>query len=154
MLRLSPWRAIFLLAEKIDADLANRLRAENFILDDHAPIRAVAACSGKPACPHGETDARADAAQLASLAQKFGTKGIALHVSACAKGCAHADKAPVTLIGRDGHYDLVLDGRAGDAPLLRGLRLPDVERLLISLAEIAPEERAAFVHRQLCEAAR
>ena len=66
VLRLSPWRAIFLLAEKIDADSEDRLRAENFILDDHAPIRAVAACSGKPACPHGETDVRADAAQLAS----------------------------------------------------------------------------------------
>ena len=154
VLRLSPWRAIFLLAEKIDADLANRLRAESFILDDHAPIRAVAACSGKPACPHGETDARADAARLASLAQKFAASGIALHVSACAKGCAHADKAPVTLIGRDGRYDLVLDGRAGDVPLLRGLRLADAERLLSSLAEIAPEERAAFVHRQLCEAER
>jgi precorrin-3B synthase len=154
VLRLTPWRAIFLLAEKIDANLENRLRAENFILDDHAPIRTVAACSGKPACPHGETDSRADAAQLAGLAQKLGTKGIALHVSACAKGCAHADKAPVTLVGRNGRYDLVLDGRAGDPPLLRGLRLADAESLLASLAEIAPDDRAAFIDRQLCEAAR
>ncbi|MGA3302936.1 MAG: precorrin-3B synthase [Methylovirgula sp.] len=152
VLRLSPWRAIFLLAEKIDADFVNRLRAENFILDDDAPIRAVAACSGKAACSHGETDARADAAQLAGVAQKLGTKGIALHVSACAKGCAHAEKAPVTLIGREGRYDLVLDGRAGDAPLLHGLRPADAERLLTSLIEITPEERAAFVRRQLCEA--
>ena len=30
----------------------------------------------------------------------------------------------MTLIGRDGRYDLVLDGRAGDPPLLRGLRSP------------------------------
>jgi precorrin-3B synthase len=44
-------------------------------------------------------------------------------MSGCAKGCASAAPAPITLIGRDGAYDLLFDGRAGDEPLLRGLDL-------------------------------
>ncbi len=91
-------------------ETAERMREAGFILDDDAPIRAVAACSGRPACLHGETASQADGAHLASLARGLAASGIALHVSGCAKGCAHPAKAPVTLIGRDGAYDLVLDG--------------------------------------------
>jgi precorrin-3B synthase len=153
-LHLSPWRAILIVAEQIGADFADRLRYASFILDDDAPIRAVAACSGRPACLHGETASQADGAQLASLAKTLSPSGIALHVSACAKGCAYQGKAPVTLIGRDGAYDLVLDGRAGDKPLLRGLDLPAIESMLQKLVDIAPPDRATFARRLFCEIAR
>jgi hypothetical protein len=58
----------------------------------------------------------------------------------------------VTLIGPDGAYDLVLDGHAGDAPLLRGLSRADVEVLLLKLAVIAPADRVAFVRQLFCGA--
>ncbi|TAL82205.1 MAG: precorrin-3B synthase [Beijerinckiaceae bacterium] len=144
-LRLTPWRAILIVAERIDASLAERLRDAGFILDEDAPIRSVAACSGKPACLNGETAAQADAARLASHAAKLTSGGIALHVSACTKGCAHASPAPITLVGHDGAYDLVLNGRANDKPALTGLTPASVECLLDRLAKIAPEGRAAFV---------
>jgi precorrin-3B synthase len=153
-LRLSPWRAIFLIAHQIPSSIADRLRDMGFILDDQAPIRAVAACAGKLACLHGETKSQADALLLAPVARALGESGIALHVSACTKGCAHPGKAPVTLIGHDGAYDLVIDGRAGDPPILRGLTVADVEKLLPRLAAIAPADRAAFIRNHLCEAAR
>lgn len=150
-LRLSPWRAIFLIAEAIDARSIEALAAAGFMLDDAAPLRAVAACSGRPACLQGQTDAQADARHLATSARGFGESGIALHVSACAKGCAHVEKAPVTLVGHDGLYDLILDGSAGDAPLLAGLTLPEVESLLTRLAERAASERGGFIQNFLCE---
>ncbi len=49
--------------------------------------------------------------------------GVVLHVSGCEKGCAHPGAARVTLVGRDGRYDLVDDGVASDAPTLRNLTL-------------------------------
>ncbi|MHB8884855.1 MAG: precorrin-3B synthase [Methylovirgula sp.] len=151
-LRLSPWRAIFLVAKQIHPDLAARMHDAGFILDEEAPIRAVAACSGKPACLHGATASQMDAARLAPLARNLAASGIALHVSACAKGCAHPRPAPVTLIGRDGAYDLVLDAGAGDQPLLRSLDVPAVERLLQQLATTPPTERAALTRQFRVEA--
>jgi sulfite reductase beta subunit-like hemoprotein len=60
-----------------------------------------------------------DAARLASCLPV--RAGVLVHVSGCAKGCAHAQAAPVTLVGRDGEYDLVRDGKADGVPSLRGL---------------------------------
>lgn len=151
-LRLSPWRAIFLVAPHIDEALGAHLSSAGFILQDKAPIRAVAACPGKPACLHGAVDAQADAHRLAPVAPLLSDHRIALHVSACAKSCAHAAPAPVTLVGRDGFYDLILDGRAGDVPLVRSLSLATVQQLLPRLAATAPNDRATFLQNLFCEA--
>src|SRR6185312_9327186 len=110
-----------IVAEEIGADVAERMQGAGFILDEDAPIRSVAACPGKPACLNGETSSQADAADFAPSAAGLAAGGIALHVSACAKGCAHPSPAPVTLVGHDNAYDLVLDGRASDKPALTGL---------------------------------
>jgi precorrin-3B synthase len=56
-----------------------------------------------------------------------------LHVSGCGKGCAHPKSAAVTLVGREGRYDLVRGGAAGDAPLRENLTLADAEHLLFSV---------------------
>ena len=78
----------------------------------------IAACPGAPACNSGTVPARADAALLQAA-------GFAnLHVSGCAKGCAHP-RATTTLVGRDGRYDLIRHGRASDTPDLLGLTLTD-----------------------------
>jgi precorrin-3B synthase len=151
-MRLSPWRAIFLVARKIDNPLQDRLRDAGFILHDDAPIRAVAACSGKPACLHGTVDAQEDGFHLAPLARGLADQGIALHVSGCAKGCAHAAQVPVTLIGTDNGYTLVFDGRAGDTPQLRNLSRPMIESLLPRLAALPRGERLMFLKSLLCEA--
>lgn len=151
-LRLSPWRAIFLVAERIDDALQGRLRRAGFILDDESPVRAVAACPGKPACLHGASDTQQDALRLAPLAHGLADHGIALHVSGCAKGCAHAAQAPVTLVGGDDGYTIVLDGRASDILQLRNLSLPMIESLLPRLAAVPPADRPAFLQTLLCEA--
>lgn len=152
ILRLSPWRAVFIIAEHLDPSLAARLDEADFILEDRAPIRSVAACSGKPACFSARTAAPDDAMQLAPLAQGLAAEGIALHVSGCEKGCAHPAKAPVTLVGADEAYDLIVDGRAEDEPLLRHLSLAEAEAMLRQFADMSAADRAGFV-RRLCEAA-
>ncbi len=153
-LRLSAWRAMFIVAEHIDQDLAARMQEAGFILDEEAPIRAVAACTGQPSCLHGATQSQADAVRLAPLARGLAATGIALHVSACAKGCAHPRPAPVTLIGRDTTYDLLLDEPGTGQPLLRGLDLPTIELLLPRLASTSPAERAVLARQFAREAQR
>jgi precorrin-3B synthase len=55
-----------------------------------------------------------------------------MHISGCSKGCASAAPAPLTLVGRDGAYDLVFNGRADAEPAQSGLDLP---QLLAAIGE-------------------
>jgi precorrin-3B synthase len=94
-------------------------------IDPSDPRLRTAACIGAPGCGAATVPAPADAATLSACLPP----GRFLHVSGCGKGCAHPGAADVTLVGRDGGYDLVRNGSAGDAPALRGLALDDVRAL-------------------------
>ena len=131
-LRLTPWRSLLL--PDIAADAARAMaHAAGFITSADDPRLRVAACVGAPECARGTTATRADADALAACAAPLGP-GIALHVSGCAKGCALAAPARATLVARDGVYDLVVDGRAGDPPARRGLDLAAARAALADLA--------------------
>ncbi len=132
-LRLTSWRALLIIGTRVDAALARRMHQAGFILDEDAPLRRVAACPGAPACRSGVTQAQTDGAYLASLARGLGQEGITLHVSGCPKGCAHPNAAAVTLVGRDGHYDIVFDGRASDRPAVEGMTTEAVAQVLRQL---------------------
>ncbi len=100
-IRTTPWRAFL-----------SPVPAPGFATEPGT----VTACPGAPACRSGTTPARADAARLQAAGFTH------LHVSGCAKGCAYPG-ATTTLTGRDGRYDLIRHGRAGDTPDLTGLTL-------------------------------
>jgi precorrin-3B synthase len=151
-LRLTPWRAIVIVGTDIDATLAQVLREAGFVLEETHPIRSVAACPGAPACANGSTATLRDGARLAPLARRLKAHGVALHVSGCAKGCAHAQAAAVTLVGREGRYDLVLDGRAGDRPILAGLDAKELEAVLEKLGGAPHANRVAALHSSQDEA--
>lgn len=106
--RVTPWRMVIF--EGIAPASAATLNPATETATVH-----VDACVGAPACPQATVETRALARALAP--HVAGT----LHVSGCAKGCARARPADVVLTGRDGRFDLVRHGRAGDAPLLTGL---------------------------------
>jgi precorrin-3B synthase len=138
--RLTPWRAILIVGDdELESDV---LQNAGLILDADDPLRAVAACPGAPGCANGTTATQADARRLAPLARQMQAHGIALHVSGCEKGCAHAGPAPITLVGCRGAYDVVIKGRANAVPVARGLRPDDVENALRAL--IAAEAPASI----------
>ena len=89
------------------------------------------ACSGAPACAKAARPLQYEALAFASALAPGA--GIALHVSGCAKGCAHPRAAPFTLVARPSGYDLVVDGCAGDKPLRVGLPPSDIAPLLARL---------------------
>lgn len=107
-LRVTPWRLILL-------ETAQLVNSDAFVTKAGDPLLTTDACPGAPFCPQAEAETR-DIARLLSTR----TSG-SLHVSGCAKGCARQLPADITLIGRDGRFDLVKHGRAGDEPCQRGL---------------------------------
>lgn len=127
-LRLTPFRAILL--PGVSADLLSRLAEAGFVTSSDDPLLAVAACPGAPACGSANIETRGLARRLA--APKPGAHGIWLHVSGCEKGCASSAPHAVTLVGRDGGLDLVLDGRPTDQPRHAGLSSEAVEALFRS----------------------
>jgi precorrin-3B synthase len=92
--------------------LSNKASTAGFIIDPGDRRLRLDACVGRAGCARASEDVRAAALRLASAAPVTG-----LHVSGCAKGCAHPGAAGVTLVSRGlaGRYDLILDG-APSAP--------------------------------------
>ena len=125
ILHVTPWRALILSGVSADTGLL-RAAAADLITEPDDPRRLASACIGRPGCSSGSVDARADALTLL----RAGVRAASLHVSGCAKGCAHPGPAAITLVGADGRYGLVRAGRAGDTPLADGLDLAEVVRRL------------------------
>jgi precorrin-3B synthase len=119
VVRTTPWRAFFLAGAHDPAPFATA----GFITDADDPRRSIAACAGAPACASASVPARVDAAFLAAR----GVRGV--HVSGCAKGCAHPGDA-VTLVGLAGSYGFVRSGRAGDRPTVTGLTIAQAAEML------------------------
>ncbi|HWA80471.1 MAG TPA: precorrin-3B synthase [Acetobacteraceae bacterium] len=119
-LRPTPWKALILpgVAEHAAPALREKAARLGVIVEPNDPRRAVIACPGRAGCTAASVDARADAALLSKL-----NPPSVLHVSGCSKGCAHPGPAPVTLVGEDGRYGLIRNGRPGDVPMLRGLTM-------------------------------
>ena len=70
-------------------DEARRL---GFAVDPSDARRRIVACPGAPSCASGLIAARTIAAEIAKSVELPG-HGVAVHVSGCAKGCAHPDRA-------------------------------------------------------------
>jgi precorrin-3B synthase len=121
-LRLTPWRTLILagVAATAAPELASKVHELGLIADRTDPRLHIFACVGRPACQSASVDARADASLLASTEA---ARGRVVHVSGCAKGCAHHSSAALTLVGHDGLYDLVRNGSPSDAPVLTGLTI-------------------------------
>lgn len=116
-LRCTPWR--LLLLEDVDT-ISN---SHGFVTDPDTPILNTHACPGAPACASATVDTRTIARALAPKHPD------GLHVSGCAKGCAHPHAAPLTLVGNIGVYDLVENGHPWDQPTKRGLSAHDLMTL-------------------------
>jgi precorrin-3B synthase len=113
-LRPAPGRA--LIVSRLDRAEGAALQAIaaslGFVTDPADPRRRVVACPGLPACASAEAETRTLAAALAALPSLPGT----VHVSGCAKGCAHPGPAAITLVGCDGGFGLVRAGGPRDLP--------------------------------------
>jgi precorrin-3B synthase len=129
--RLAPGRALLLLgvAPKNAAALAHEAAGRGLIVYPDDPRRRIVACPGKPACASGLIAARTLATELAqSLVLAPGLSGAAnsaipppcaaqlIHISGCAKGCAHPGAAALTVVGTERGCGIVHAGSARAVP--------------------------------------
>ncbi len=117
--RLSPWRGLaFSGLEPAAAGPLLAVAAElGLIVDPDDPRLSIEACAGKPACLRANSNAMADAAALAEAAAPLLTTGANIHVSGCVKSCAHPGSSDITLVGREGGYDVIVAGTTRDEPV-------------------------------------
>lgn len=118
--RVTPWRMLLI-------EGANRLpEMPGLVTRPDDPRQRVIACTGAPGCPQALGPTRT----LARILMGSLPPGKVLHVSGCAKGCAHPVAAPLTLVARPGGtFDLIRDGKA-DAPAdLTGLAPASLTRI-------------------------
>jgi precorrin-3B synthase len=110
-LRLTPWRMILL------ESIREMPQLDGLVTRADDPRLRIAACTGAPACPEAKAETRALATRLAPHLPR----DVHLHVSGCAKGCAHPKCCGLTLVGTSNGFDLVRHGTARDTPAQRNL---------------------------------
>ena len=86
-----------------------------FIVDASDPRRRVIACAGAPICASGHVATRALAPAIAD-GVAASPDGTLIHVSGCAKGCAHSGKAALTVVGTPAGCALIAEGSVRDTP--------------------------------------
>lgn len=125
----APGRALLLIgvAARHALDLAAAAERVGFVVHAGDPRRRIAACPGAPACASGLIPARALASEFAARLLRGLARptvepvlepghGIGVHISGCAKGCAHPMPAALTLVGTPRGCGIVHNGTARATP--------------------------------------
>jgi precorrin-3B synthase len=111
-IRLTPWRMLLIEGAACMPAVAG------LVTDPESPLLRTTACTGAPGCPQALIETRELARRLSVGLRRAET----LHVSGCAKGCAHPGPATFTLVGQPGgKVAFIRDGTSRDAPHLPGL---------------------------------
>ena len=140
-IRAAPGRALLIvgIAPAMASALGAAAERLGFIVRPADPRRHIAACSGMPLCASAQAPTRTLGPAIATAAASLLDGSLTLHLSGCAKGCAHARAAALTMVGEPGGCGVVVSGAACDRPLLSIA----ADALPSSLAQLAREvERA------------
>lgn len=115
-IRLAPGRALLFLGQPAAANLPLGDTAANlgFVTDASDPRTRIAACPGAPACASGRIATRDIAETIA--AENADILDFILHISGCAKGCAHPGPAALTVVGDENGAGLVVNATAKALP--------------------------------------
>ncbi|MDX8532223.1 precorrin-3B synthase [Mesorhizobium sp. VK25A] len=115
-IRLAPGRALLFLGLSDPSSLQSSATTLGFVTSPADPRTRIAACPGTPACASGRIATRAIAETIAEQSPELLDASLTMHVSGCAKGCAHPGTAALTLVGDENGAGLVVDGTAKALP--------------------------------------
>lgn len=118
--RTAPGRALIAigLTEQSVAAFAVAAQASGFITTTDDPRRRVVACAGAPVCASAYIASRAIAPALTAMPAPDHDGTFKLHISGCAKGCAHPRAAALTVVGTPNGCALVAGGSSRDLPFM------------------------------------
>jgi precorrin-3B synthase len=136
-IRTAPGRTLMFvgLAHRTAQSFAAIAEELGFIVSADDPRRHVFACAGAPICSTAHIAARAMAPRVAEASAQYLDASFQIHLSGCAKGCAHAGVVALTIVGAPRRCGLVADGCARDVPF----------------ATVAPDELPAAIARYVRE---
>ena len=142
--RAAPERALIAVGLPPRAASAFAAAAENlgFIVRADDPRRSVVACAGAPICAFAHIAARALAPLVAEQISPQPDGAVTVHISGCAKGCAQAAPATLTVVGTPDGCALVADGAARDAPFA----VVATNELPMAIARFAREQKQEAAH--------
>ena len=131
----APGRALMSvgLTQQASPLFAAAAAALGFIVRADDPRRHVVACAGAPICASADIAARAIAPQIAAAAAPHLDGSFKIHISGCAKGCAHPAPAALTIVGTSAGCVLISNGSTRDAPF----KVVVTNELPAAIAEIA-----------------
>jgi len=107
-LRFTPWQSLLVPNVRAEnaAEVIRRLQCLGLQCEADQPLSRLIACTGSNGCAKGLAETKGDALLLATLLQRH-RQTPSVHLSGCARSCAAAHTAPVTLLAvSPGHYDL------------------------------------------------
>lgn len=90
-----------------------------FIVRAGDPLAEIDACPGMGACQSGRVETHALGRFAATEATALLDGSVRLHLSGCAKGCAHPMPATLAFAGTEDATHLVFEGKTTDTPLKR-----------------------------------
>ncbi len=126
--RMSPERVLVFPVEH-DAQASTILREADqlgLITSADDPRLSFDVCPGSPACANATTETRRDAQRIADALQGR-TPMPSLHISGCEKGCARRAAAALTLVARNGRYDLICNGGPTGPVALAGVKPAEID---------------------------
>ena len=142
-LRAAPGRVLMIVGLKQEMSSSFIAAAERlgFIVRADDPRRHVVACAGAPICSSAHIAARAIAPAIAQASAPHLGRSFAIHISGCAKGCAHPAPAALTVVGTPGGCALIADGTPRDVPYA----LVPADELATAIANFTREREASHV---------
>ncbi len=97
-LRLTPWQSVVLPGIADPQAAAKAVAAVGLIVDPTLPLASIVACSGSSGCASALADTKTDALAIARDLGDLGGKTV--HLTGCAKSCAVAGTADITLLAQ------------------------------------------------------
>jgi precorrin-3B synthase len=142
-LRAAPGRVLMIvgLAPEMSSSFLAAAERLGFIVRADDARRHVVACAGAPICSSAHIAARAIAPAIAQASAPHLGRSFAIHISGCAKGCAHPAPAALTIVGTPSGCALIADGSTRDVPYA----LVPANELPAAIANFAREREASHV---------
>jgi precorrin-3B synthase len=134
-MRAAPGRVLMIvgLTQQMTSSFAAAAAGLGFIVRADDPRRHVIACAGAPICTSADIAARAIAPQIAAAAAPHLDGSFKIHISGCAKGCAHPAPAALTIVGTPAGCALISNGSTRDMPFATVA----TNELPVAVAEVA-----------------
>ncbi len=116
-------------------------------IDD--PANYAIPCAGAGACASAYYATREAAADLVEVGADLLDGSLKVHLSGCAKGCAHPSPTMLTIVGAATGYAIVVNGSSSSEPVAY-IHKEDLKSALAALGELVREHKAAGESAQQC----